>query len=219
LLEKLTDPRFQSIAKPSEHALKLVGQILETNPEPAICEVGVGIGATTIEFCKLLDNKGMLYLFDFEDRLTDLGEDIKAQGFENVRAFMNTRKTFDSYNWALSKLVLENRAADTKTLFDFAYLDGCHMFHHDAPATLLLKELVKPGGILLMDDYNWSIALSPTMRPSAQPTITKHYTDEQIEVPHVAMICSVFLDDDPRFEKMEIGYATGHEHRRAYRKL
>jgi predicted O-methyltransferase YrrM len=217
LLEKLTDPRFVAISKPSKHALELVRKVMETNPEPVICEVGVGIGATTIEFCRLLDHKGELHLFDYEDRLTDLGADIKAQGFENVHVYANTRRTFDSYSWALAKLVLSNRAGTTDVRFDFAYLDGGHMFHLDAPATVLLKELVKPGGVLLMDDYDWSIAVSPTMRPSVMPSIVNHYTEDQIETSHVALICSLFLDSDPAFEKINLGFGA-KEHRRAYRK-
>lgn len=218
MLEKLTDPRFAAISKPSPHALDLLDGTLRANPAPVICEVGVGIGATTIELCRRLDNRGELHLFDYEDRLVDLAADLRAHGFDNVRLYPNSRKTFDSYNWALAKLALANRERDDPQLYDFAYFDGCHMFHHDAPAAMLLKDLMKPGGVLLLDDYEWSIAVSPTMRPSVTPTIAEHYTDDQISTPHVRLICSLFLDVDPSLEKLDIGF-KGREQRRAYRKL
>ncbi|RAI00081.1 hypothetical protein DLJ53_20405 [Acuticoccus sediminis] len=217
MLERRDDPRFAAISTPSEHALRLLDQVLADNPEPRIAEVGIGIGATTIEFCRRLDGHGEISLYDFAEKLDDLSKDLTAEGITNFQTYGNTRRTFDSYCWALAKVVQDMRRAKEDGIYDFIYLDGCHMFHHDAPATLLCKELVKPGGILLMDDYDWSIAVSPTMRPSVMPDITKHYTDDQIETAHVALICDLFLDSDPEFEILDIGY-RGREHRRAYRR-
>ncbi|MEJ8571578.1 class I SAM-dependent methyltransferase [Microbaculum marinum] len=219
MLERRDDPRFVAIAKPCEHALALLRQVKDRTSAPKVAEVGIGIGATSVELCRILDGDGEISFFDFAEKVDDLAADLTAHGFENFRTYGNTRRTFDSYCWALAKVLQDMRRAGEDGVFDFIYLDGCHMFHHDAPATVICKELVKPDGILLMDDYNWSIAISPTTRPSANPRITRHFTDEQIEVPHVALICELFLDHDPAFERLDIGYAeTPHEHRRAFRK-
>ncbi|MBR0650008.1 class I SAM-dependent methyltransferase [Roseomonas terrae] len=218
MLEKLSDPANVHIAKPCEHALTLVAALLEQEQQPVVCEVGVGIGATSVAICRLLENRGTYHLFDYANRLDDLKPDLDGLGFTNVVYHCNSRRKLDSYSWSLAQMLLARRAAgESVPLFDFVFLDGAHAFHHDAPATLLLKELLKPGGVILFDDYDWSFAISPTMKPSVFPTIVEVYNDEQIATPHVRLICDLFMDHDPDYQKMDIGYRS-HEHRRAYRK-
>jgi predicted O-methyltransferase YrrM len=218
LLEKIHDPRFAAISKPADQVLGLLRRVLVHNGSPTVCEIGVGIGATSLEICRLLDHSGMIFFFDFADKLEPLGTDLRELGYENFVMIGNERKTYDSYAWGLGKLLLENIRAGERGLFDLVFLDGAHAFHHDAPAAMILKSLVKPGGLLIFDDYDWSFATSPTMRPSVKPEIANDYTDEQIEMSHVKFVCDVFFDPDPMFEKIDIGYGS-KEHRRAYRRL
>jgi predicted O-methyltransferase YrrM len=218
MLERLSDPKFDAISRPCPQAIELTSQVLSTKHMPVIAEIGIGIGATSFALCKLLDHRGEVWFFDFEDRVAELADDLKAAGFHNIRTFGNTRKTFDSYGWTLAVLRRQTQAQHPDGLFDFIYLDGAHVCHHDAFATSCAKRLLKPGGYLLMDDYDWTIAKSPTMSPLVNPTVCRHYTEAQIELSHVEMICSILLDSDPQFEIVPIGYLT-HEHRRAYRRL
>jgi len=218
MLEKREEPEFAAIARPSEHAILLLRQVLAEEPSPKIAEVGIGIGATSLELCRVLDGRGHISFFDFEERLVELAADLSAHGFTNFRTHGNSRLTYDSYGWTLAKVLQEMRRSGEDGVFDFIYFDGCHLFHHDAAATVICKELLKPGAILLMDDFDWSIAVSPTMRPSVTPSITEDFTQEQIEISHVALICELFLDSDPAFVKVDIGYRS-HEHRRAYRRV
>jgi hypothetical protein len=217
MLELANDPRFATISKPAQHAIDLLKRVMESHPEPVIAEVGVGVGATSLELCRTLDNKGEIHFFDFGERTEPLIADLAGEGFTNTVGHPNTRRFFDSYSWTLGKLVLERRAAGETAMFDFIFFDGAHVWQYDATATVLLKDLLKPGGILLMDDYDWSLDVSPTMRQNSNPPLEKLYTDEQIVVCHVKFICDLFLDPDPDYEKIDIGYKT-REHRRAYRK-
>lgn len=111
MLERLTDPRNAAIAKPNAHALALLDRVLARESQPVICEVGIGIGATTVELCRKLDNRGRIHLFDFEDRLTDLGADLAGLGFTNVELHANTRRRYDSYNWSLGAILQARRQA------------------------------------------------------------------------------------------------------------
>jgi predicted O-methyltransferase YrrM len=218
MLEKLADPRYQAIARPCAHALDLATRVLAATPDPIVCEVGVGIGATSLEICRKLDHRGEAWFFDYQDRLNELAADLSAAGFTNIRMFGNSRRTFDGYGWNLAMLLRQTLDRGVSGLIDFVYLDGAHTFHHDAPSTVCLKDLLKVGGYILMDDYDWTIAVSPTMRPSVCPAVEQHYTDVQIELSHVEMVCSLFLDSDPRFVVVPLGY-RGREHRRAYRRI
>jgi predicted O-methyltransferase YrrM len=215
MLERLTDPRAKTISTPSPEAVLLVTRLLAEKAEPIIAEVGVGIGATSVALCRLLENRGELHLFDFQDRLDALKHDLNGLGFTNVRCAGNSDKTYDSYAWTLAQLLSQRRHLDEPGLFDFVYLDGGHAFHLDAPAAVILKDLLLPGGTLLFDDLTWSFAKSPTNNPRVRPEIAKQYSAEQIETPHVKLVCELFFDRDARFERVPLDI----EHRRAYRKL
>lgn len=206
------------LSRPSVHAVKLARKVIERNESPVIAEIGIGYGATSIEICRLLKNRGALYLFDFEDKTASVSEMLERFGFHNVVCNGNSRKLFDSYAWSLAQLLLRRRKSGDLELFDFVYLDGEHCFHHDTPAALVLKELLKTGGYILFDDYDWSFETSQTLNPNVNPLILGHYTDEQIRVPHVRLICDLFFDSDPSFSRVDIGYGS-REHRRAYRKV
>lgn len=218
MLEKIADPAFYTVCKPAREAVDLLKRVLAETPEPTIAEVGIGVGATTLELCKLLDHRGRIYLFDFQEKLDDLASDLTALGFANFTMLGNEQKTFDSYSWSLAKLLLQTRAGGRAGLFDFVYLDGAHLFHHDAAAAVILKELLNPGGVLLFDDYLWMVATSPTMRPQLQPQVLEQFSAEQINTPHIKLICDLFYDIDPNYRKLDLGHQE-RERKRAYQKI
>jgi predicted O-methyltransferase YrrM len=226
MLELKTNLHYSSVAAPADDAVRLVSEILQRNPEPTLCEIGVGIGATSLELCRLLDSRGEIYFFDFEDRIAHLLRDLANAGYSNIKGFGCERKRFNSYNWPLAKLALASRTTQPGGIFDFVYLDGAHVFHHDAPTAVLLKELIKANGVVLFDDCEWTLANAPHLSGNHGPTgwarflwdylyIRWSYGTEQISHPHVAMICDLFFDHDPGFERVQVGGTR----RRAYRRL
>jgi predicted O-methyltransferase YrrM len=218
MLEKIGDPNHFTVNKPQQHAIDMLKQVLRENPAPTIAEVGIGVGATTLELLKLLDHKGRIYLFDFQDKLDELADDLTKLGLTNFVMLGNENKPYNGYGWSLAKLLLKSRLESPVGLFDYVYLDGAHLFHHDAASVVILKELIKPNGILLLDDYHWMIATSPTMRPELRPQVVDEFSAEQINTPHVKLICDLFLDPDPNWQKMELG-PQEKERKRAYRKI
>ncbi|MEQ6332234.1 class I SAM-dependent methyltransferase [Sphingobium sp. MK2] len=193
-------------------------RVLATHADPLIAEVGIGIGATSLALARAMDHRGTLWLFDFDSRVQELRADLADIGYRNVEIVGNSRRTFDSYGWTLAMLTRRARIDRPEGMFDFIYLDGGHLYQYDTLAAICCKELLKPGGYLLLDDYDWTIAKSPTMRPSHNPSVLADYSEEQIELSHVEMICSLLLDPDAGFEQIPLGYRDV-EHRRAYLKL
>jgi hypothetical protein len=95
---------------------------------------------------------------------------------------------------------MEARArGDGVDLWDAIYLDGAHTFSVDAPATCVLKEMVKIGGYFVFDDVKWSLASSPTM---STPAVKALYTDEQMDAHHVEMLVDLFMRTDVRFTEL-----------------
>jgi predicted O-methyltransferase YrrM len=209
MLENIGTEGYMTISKPVAEVALVLDWILAENKAPVVAEIGTGVGATTKTIVEKLDNRGRLLIFDYQDRVDGLAADFRDLGYSNIEPFGNSRLRFDSYNWNLAKLAL--KARETGPCLDFAFLDGAHTFTVDAPATLILKQLVKPGGYLLLDDLLWTMATSPTMKNIAADL----YTREQMETPHIRMICELFMANDPTFQRVTEGISPS---RALYRK-
>lgn len=216
MLEKIGTKPYRHISQPASDALMVLDRVLATTPEPTVAEIGVGVGATTIELVRRMKNRGKLLLFDFEDRVRELETELKAAGFTNIEALGNTRLTYDSYCWNLAKIALDRRARGDGPLLDFAFLDGAHNFINDAPAALILKSLLKPGGYLLFDDLLWTYDSSPSM--ANNPTVRLWFTQEQAAAAQVKIVCDLFFENDPDFTKETFGGKISRR-RALYRKM
>jgi predicted O-methyltransferase YrrM len=218
MLEKINSEAFTAVSKPSEDMVFVLKSIVRDNPAPVVAEVGVGVGATALACAEIMDNRGELHLFDFYSSVKELASDLKSVGFSNIKPHGNSRLRYDSYCWRLASMLKEQRAKNKVGTFDLAYLDGAHNFIHDAPAALLLAELLKPGGYLLFDDLDWTFATSPTCNPQANPRVKDMFTPEQMEMKHVLLICDLFFESNPRFKKVTFSGAISRS-RALYRKI
>jgi predicted O-methyltransferase YrrM len=59
-----------------------------------------------------------------------------------------------SYVWRLMKLLEE----DPTPRFDMCYIDGAHSWYVDGFAFFLVDKLLKPGGLIILDDLDWTFA-------------------------------------------------------------
>lgn len=210
MLENIGTERYLSISTPVAEVALVLDKVLSENNSPTIAEIGTGVGATTKMIVEKLDNRGRLLIFDYHDRVSELVADFRELGYSNIEPFGNSRLRLDSYSWNLAQLAL--KARETGPFLDFAFLDGAHTFPVDAPATVVLKKLVKPGGFFLLDDLLWTMASAPSMKASSAEV----YSPEQLETPHIQMICDLLMEDDPAFQRVTDGVSR---RRALYRKL
>lgn len=192
MLQNINRPGFESISKPNKLVVETVAKLVAQNASVRVAEVGIGIGATTLEVAKLLDNRGEIHLFDFEGRCTQLARDLAGLGYRNVVSHENSRRHWDSYNWSMIKLI-ESGAEK----FNFVYLDGSHLFERDACAFFLIDRLLKVGGYLLFDDYSWTLKKSKWL-----PERDRFAPPDMIERPNIKMICDLLVDTDPRYRNI-----------------
>lgn len=197
MLEKIGNPQFFSISKPDKSVLSYLRDILQQQANPVYYEIGVGIGGTTLPVAQLLDNRGTIVMFSREGDVLELAADLRNMGYANIDASWGSpSNTFSGYHFELARGFVEQKLLH----FDLAFIDGGHVFHLDAPATCILKELCKPGALMIFDDWDWSLARSPTMRPSNRPKTAQEFDQRQIEACHVQLVCKALMDTDPRFE-------------------
>ena len=95
-----------------------------------------------------------------------------------------------NYNWTLFEL-LKNKES-----FDLIYLDGSHTFYTDLPAFMLAHLLLKPCGILMIDDLEWTLnILKRNMAKSffeykfyRKMYDFSEYDERQQNTPHIKLI-------------------------------
>lgn len=209
MIEKINMEGYETISRPCENVVNFLEDFLKSNQNPiSVAEIGIGIGATSVEITKRLRDMDSFYFFSFEQDVKELYDDLKGADYCKCKLYPmgNSTATYDSYSWKLSSLCLEN-----EMIFDLVYLDGAHSFFHDALATVLLKRLIKPGGIFVFDDVLWSHQKSPTQNPEIRPQILEDYTMEQIETEQIRRVIDIFMEDDDEWERIgDIGWRTSY---------
>ena len=197
-LSQIKDKPDEGISFPCQDLLTVIKHLKKDRPNISVAEIGIGYGATALQVFKLLDADDVYYAFDFEDTLNDFANDLQARDFgikcEIVLA-TNTDKVWDSYNWNLSNMIFQMRERGEDGMFDAVYLDGSHTFIHDGLAVCLLKELIKDGGFLILDDVFWAFQ-SPWRQGYGFGKLTK----EQLNDYQVLRVRKLFLDNDPNFQ-------------------
>ena len=183
----------------------------------SVAEIGVGIGATALEIVKVLSPSDRYFFFSYDEDVKELNEDLIKLDYCKCKLFPmgNTKKLYDSYVWSIAKILLNNYDMKNDIEFDLVYLDGAHTLFHDGLACVLLKELVKPNGILVFDDLNWTYYSSPVVNPSVCSKTAESFTDEQIHEAQIAMVTKLFMDEDKGWQKIEMM----SQNRVAYKKM
>ncbi|WP_022756114.1 class I SAM-dependent methyltransferase [Butyrivibrio fibrisolvens] len=181
----------------------------------AVAEIGLGFGASTVEICQLLDSKDKYYLFDFQDVVEDMIDDLHNNHFKcEIIGQGSSRGIWDSYNWNLSNLLINMKNEGEAGMFDVAYLDGAHTLLHDGLAMVLLKRLLKVGGYLVVDDLNWSYANN---KYRTKEEMLDKFPEEQYYACQVRRAVNLFLVDDDMFE--EVIFGDLNPYRAIYKKM
>jgi hypothetical protein len=102
-------------------------EFLASTDARTIAEIGVDQGATSEAILAWLGGQGVVHLFDFEDCLDRVTQRLRANDLLNFVAHGNSRRTLDSYNWSLMRMLRQNPAP----VFDYVYLDGAHTWAID----------------------------------------------------------------------------------------
>jgi predicted O-methyltransferase YrrM len=191
---RATYPATVSVSEPNRQTVDFIASC----GAEEIAEVGIYMGHTSLEIARVLDGRGHLHLFDFEDRVTAVAARLAQNGFDNVRTYGSSYKLLDSYNWPLGKLA----ATSDAPIFDYVFLDGAHTYAVDALAFFLCDRLLKVGGHIDFDDYGWTLAGSPSLRPERFALTAKLYTPEQIATPQVKMIVDGLVRTSNRYTEV-----------------
>jgi predicted O-methyltransferase YrrM len=99
----------------------------------------------------------------------------------------------NSFTWELKRML---ESADPPQ-FDFVFLDAGHTWDVTGFAFFLVDRLLRPGGWLLFDDLNWSVATSPSVSDAPW---TEAMSQEERESRQIEAVFDLLVTGDERYD-------------------
>jgi predicted O-methyltransferase YrrM len=142
----------------------------------ALDELGTG-NVTTIDLLKAREAKP-----NIDQLLGDLG----------LARYVTVFYEPTSYIWRLMKMLEE----DPSPRLDFCYIDGAHNWFTDGFAFFLVDRLLKPGGMIILDDLDWTYESSPTLRHTEK---VDRMPQEEKSTPQVRRVYELLVKPHPAY--------------------
>ena len=140
---------FDRVSLPHSNADAL-RDLLVAEKARVVIEIGLAYGSSALAIAEALVSLGThgahhLIIDPFQTQFDDAGWTlITAAGLSDVCSLERDRSQL-----ALPRLVGQGYVADA------AFVDGSHIFHNVFVDLAFLRELVRPGGLIILDDCQW----------------------------------------------------------------
>lgn len=162
-----------------------------------VLELGFAHGKSTCYLAAAVDQLGDGHVLTMDtaharDRKPNIHELLSKCGLtERVTPVFAA----SSYTWELMKL-LEQRP---QPRFDFAYIDGGHTWDATGFGFLLVDKLLVPGGWMLFDDLDWTIASSPSV---AESRWARKVSEEERTTAQVRKVFELLVRTHPHYGEL-----------------
>lgn len=103
-----------------------------------------------------------------------------------------------SFTWEMMKMIRE----DPTPRFDLVYIDGGHTWDTTGFAFHLADRLLVPGGWIVLDDLDWTLGRSPSMRDKDW---VKRLSPEERDSPQVRYVFELLMQGGGYEECHEVG--------------
>lgn len=200
---KLSDvvPMIKGIPHMTEKQGETIYKLILDNKIKDVLELGIAHGVGSCYMAAALDEKGGGSIVTIDnksalERKPNVHELTEKCGLTKyvTPVFANS-----SYNWELMKLIdRQTKNGVCEPLFDFCYLDGAHNFEIDCCAFFLVDRLMKPGGIILFDDLNWTYGKSPSLKDTEW---VKKMDDDEKHTPHIKKLVDLIVSNHPHYHQ------------------
>jgi predicted O-methyltransferase YrrM len=141
---------FERVSVP-EVDCEALRDLLVAERARVVIEIGLAYGSSALAIGEALvsaagdDDVQHLIIDAYQDRFENAGCDaIREAGLSDICSLVRERSQL-----ALPLLVSEGFVADA------AFVDGSHHFHNVFADLYFLRELVRPGGVIVVDDFEW----------------------------------------------------------------
>lgn len=139
---------FTSVALPKSDA-DVLRDVLIREDAQVVIEVGLAYGVSALAVAEALVMTGsaepsQVIIDAFQDHFQDTGWNALVNAGVDARCTLLRERS----QLALPRLLSEGFVADA------AFVDGSHIFHNVFVDLALLRNLIRPGGLIIVDDCN-----------------------------------------------------------------
>lgn len=165
-----------------------ITQLVIENNFSSILELGFRHGVSTCYLAAAVDEigGGNITTIDLENakvaspNINELLEKL------DLSKYVDTYFEPTSYTWRLMKILEDN----PEPQYDLCYLDGAHNWFVDGFAFFLIDRLLKPGGLIIFDDLNWTYNMSPSLRHSE---FVKNMPEDEQNTPQIRKVYELLV--------------------------
>jgi predicted O-methyltransferase YrrM len=177
---------------------EVITDVIIKNRFQNILELGFNHGVSTCYMAGALDELGggkittidLLRARDANPNVEQLLDDLGLNQYANV--FYEPT----SYIWRLMRMLEE----DSLPRFDFCYIDGAHNWYTDGFAFFLVDRLLKPGGLIIFDDLDWTYDTSPTLK---NKEFVKRKPQDERTIPQIRQVYELLVKPHPAYTEFK----------------
>lgn len=142
------DGDFERVALPEDDG-DVLRDLLVAEEARVVIEVGLAYGSSALAIAEALvmqgRDAGHVIIDAYQQAFDDAGwEAVASAGLAGLATLSRERSQLE-----LPRLVAKGFVADA------AFVDGSHVFHNVFVDLCFLREIVRPGGLIVLDDLQW----------------------------------------------------------------
>jgi predicted O-methyltransferase YrrM len=170
----------------------------------SVLELGVGFGVGSCYIAAALheNHAGHLTCVDLVDALySPSAEELVNQA--KLASYVSIYREKSSYTWFLKKRIEQRTTPDgvCEPDFDMCFIDGPKDWTIDGAAFFMVDKLMKEGGWILFDDYDWK---HESHSPNRQNDYNGKIPDDERTQPHVEAIFRLLVMQHPDYGEFQI---------------
>lgn len=152
--------RFGAVKYMNETQARVLRELIAEEDAADILEIGFYQGKSSAYVAAILEDRGRGRLVTIDRRDPNAGR-INIAGLlrdSGLAHRVEVIRAHRSFTWELQKLIAQGGGPR----FDLCYFDGGHTWDDTGFGFLLVHLLLRPGGLIVFDDMDWTIDRSPS---------------------------------------------------------
>jgi predicted O-methyltransferase YrrM len=186
-----------------QHARELYDMILRDRPAQ-ILELGIAHGTATCYMAAALEQNGQGRITAVDLKATEFSpsaeEQLESCGLSHL---VDVIRMQTGYSWFLhDEIRRRTTAGECHPKYDLCIIDGPKNWTIDGGAFFLVDKLLRPGGWIIFDDYDWTYAGQPR---SATDGIThRELSEAERMTPQIREVFELLVVPHPSYSQFVI---------------
>jgi predicted O-methyltransferase YrrM len=189
------------------NARRLYDWVIQSSPK-RILELGVAHGTATCYMAAALDElgAGSITAVDLSASQHHYVPSPEQQLLRSgLSRYVHIARYETGYSWFLHDEIKRQTFNDVcEPNYDLCIIDGSKNWTIDGGAFFLVDKLLRPGGMLVFDDYSWTYALANRRRDTTDGVSHRQLSANELRTPAVREIFELLVKQHPNYSEFEL---------------